>query len=125
MRDIDNRRRGSRLQLSHYISHRRATTTTASFIRSWVRAAAGFSLASWHCNYSLNYNLRAPGTQALATERITSELLSLQKEFHDWTATLNVQPSTFHKNQAFFFKVQLKDIPQLKLERGQRRFYGS
>ncbi len=122
MRDIDNRRRGSRLQLSHYISHRRATATTASFIRSWVRAAAGFSLASWHCNYSLNYNLRVPGTRLLATERITAELLSLQKEFHDWTATLNVQPSTFYKNRAFFLKVQLKDIPQLKLERGQRRF---
>ena len=122
MRDIDNRRRGSRLQLSHYISHRRATTTTPSFIRSWVRAAVGFSLASWHCNYSLNYNLQAPGTRLLATERITSELLSLKKEFHDWTATLNVYPSTFHKNRAFFFKVQLKDIPQLKLERGQRRF---
>ena len=125
MRDIDNRRRGRRFQLSHYISHRRATTTTPSFIRSWVRAAAGFSLASWHCNYSLDYNLRAPGTRLLAIERITSELLSLQKEFHDWTATLNVYPSTFHKNQAFFFKLQLKDIPQLKLERGQRRFYGS
>ena len=123
MRDIDNRRRGSRFQLSHYISHRRATTTTSSFIRSWVRASAGFSLGpSWHCNYSLNYNLRAPGTRLLATERITSELLSLQKEFHDWTATLNVQPSSFHKNRAFFLKVQLKDIPQLKLERGQRRF---
>lgn len=122
MRDIDNRRRGTRLQLSHYISHRRATTTTPNFIRSRIRTAAGFSLASWHCNYSLNYNLRAPGTRLLATERITSELLSLQKEFHDWTATLNVQPSTFHKNRAFFFQVQLKDIPQLKLERGQRRF---
>ncbi|MDE2810182.1 MAG: hypothetical protein OXN90_17350, partial [Gemmatimonadota bacterium] len=120
---IDNRRRGTRFQLSHYISHSRGTTT--STIRSWVRASAGFSLASWHCNYSLNYNLHAPGTRLLATERITSELLSLQKGFHDWTATLNVYPSTFHKNQAFFLKVQLKDIPQLKLERGQRRFYGS
>ena len=118
MRDIDTRRRGSRFQLSHYFSHRRASTS-----RSWVRAAVGFSSgASWHCNYSLNYNLRAPGTRLLAPERITSELLSLQKEFHDWTATLNVQPSTFHKNRAFFFKMQLKDIPQLKLERGQRRF---
>lgn len=118
MRDIDTRRRGSRFQLSHYFSHRRASTS-----RSWVRAAVGFSSgASWHCNYSLNYNLRVPGTRLLATERITSELLSLQKEFHDWTATLNVQPSTFHKNRAFFFKMQLKDIPQLKLERGQRHF---
>ncbi len=126
MRDIDNRRRRTRFQLSHYISHRRATATTPRFIRSWIRGATGFSLgASWHCNYSLNYNLRVPRTRLLATERITSELLSLRKEFHDWTATLNVQPSTFHKNRAFFFKVQLKDIPQLKLERGQRRFYGS
>ena len=121
MRDIDNRRRGSRFQLSHYISHRRGTTVNT--IRSWVRTAASFSLgASWHCNYSLNYNLRSPGTPLLATKRITSELLSLQKEFHDWTATLNVQPSSFHKDRAFFFKMQLKDIPQLKLERGQRRF---
>ena len=121
MRDIDNRRRGSRFQLSHYISHRRGTTVNT--IRSWVRASASFSLgASWHCNYSLNYNLRSPGTPLLATKRITSELLSLQKGFHDWTATLNVQPSSFHKDRAFFFKVQLKDIPQLKLERGQRRF---
>ncbi len=121
MHDIDNRRRGSRFQLSHYFSHRRATTT--STIRSWVRAAAGFNLGSrWHCNYSLNYNLRAPRTRLLAIKRITYELLSLQKEFHDWTATFNMQPSTFYKNRAFFFKVQLKDIPQLKLERGQRRF---
>ena len=118
MRDIDTRRLGGRFQLSHYFSHRRASTS-----RSWVRAAVGLSpRASWHCNYSLNYNLRAPGTRLLATKRITSELLSLQKEFHDWTTTLNVQPSTFHKNRAFFLKVQLKDIPQLKLERGQRRF---
>ena len=62
MRDIDNRRRGSRFQLDHHFSHRRGTTT--STIRSWVRAAAGFGLgSSWYCNYSLNYNLRAPGTR--------------------------------------------------------------
>ena len=117
MRDIDNRRRGSRFRFSHYISHSR------SIVRSWVEAEASFSLGSnWHCNYSVRYNLHAPGTPLLATKRITSELLSLQKGFHDWSATLNVQPSTFHKDRAFFFKMQLKDIPQLKLERGQRRF---
>ena len=117
MRDIDTRRRGSRFRFSHYISHSRST------VRSWVEAETSFSLGSnWHCNYSLRYNLHAPGTRLFATKRITSELLSLKKGFHDWTATLNVQPSTFHKDRAFFFKMQLKDIPQLKLERGQRRF---
>ena len=121
MRDIDTRRRGSRFRFSHYISHSRGTTT--STVSSWVEAEASFSLGSnWHCNYSLRYNLHDPGTPLFATKRITSELLSLQKGFHDWTATLNVKPSTFHKDRAFFFKMQLKDIPQLKLERGQRRF---
>lgn len=121
LNDIDNRRRGSRFQFSHYYSQSR--TTTAKTIRSWLRASAGFSLTpSWHCNYSINYNLRDPGTPLFATDRITSELLSLQKEFHDWTATLNLEPSTFHKNRAFFFKAQFKDIPQIKFERGERRF---
>ena len=121
LNDIDNRRRGSRFQFSHYYSQTR--TTSSKTVRSWFRASAGFSLTpSWHCNYSINYNLRAPGTSLFATDRITSELLSLQKEFHDWTATLNVEPSTFHKNRAFFFKAQFKDIPQIKFERGERRF---
>ena len=118
MRDINNRWRGKRLQLTHYISRRRNAAT-----RSWVQAALSFSWrSSWFFNYSLNYNLRSPSRPLLSTERITSELFSLQKEFHDWTATFNMRPSTFHETRAFFFKIQLKDIPQLKLERGQRRF---
>ena len=48
-------------------------------------------------------------------------LLSLQREFHDWTATLNLEPSSFQRDRAFFFKAQLKDIPQIKFERGDRR----
>ena len=51
----------------------------------------------------------------------SSELLSLQREFHDLTATLNLEPSSFHRDRAFFFKAQLKDIPQIKFERGDRR----
>ncbi len=121
MRDIDNRRRGNRFQFSHYYSQNRSATSKT--IRSWVRALAGFSLGpNWHCNYSLNYNLHTPGTPLLSIIRITSELFSLQKEFHDWTATLNFEPSSFHKNRAFFFKAQFKDIPQIKFERGDRRY---
>lgn len=121
LNDIDNRRRGSRFQLSHYYSQTRSTNNKT--VRSWLQTSASFSPApSWHCNYSINYNLREPGTPLFATDRITSELLSLQKEFHDWTATLNLEPSSFHKNSAFFFKAQFKDIPQIKFERGERRF---
>ena len=58
----------------------------------------------------------------LSSDRVTSELLSLQRRFHDWTATLNIEPSRFHKTHAFYFKAQFNDIPQLKFERGDARF---
>jgi hypothetical protein len=54
-------------------------------------------------------------------DRITAELLSVRREFHDWTATVNLEPSRFAEDRAFYFKAQLKDIPQLRFERGDRR----
>ncbi len=119
-RDLRRRDRGQRLLLSHYYSRSRSRTST--FKRSWLRASLGTGLRQvWHVQYSVNYNLRAPGKPMFDNARITSELLSLQREFHDWTATLNLEPSSFQRDRAFFFKAQLKDIPQIKFERGDRR----
>jgi hypothetical protein len=122
--DIQNRDR--RLQLSHYYSRTRSGTD--ALVRSWLRIAAGFGLGHvkyanytrdrWYVNYSVNYNLRAPAEPLFSTDRITSELLSLQREFHDWTATFNLEPSNFYRNKAFYFKAQFRDIPQIKFERG-------
>jgi hypothetical protein len=87
-----------------------------------VRIGAGFGLGDqWNVDYSVNYNLRAPGMALVSSGRVTSELLSLQRRFHDWTATLNIEPSRFHKTRAFYFKAQFNDIPQLKFERGDAR----
>ena len=126
--DIRNRGRGRRLQLSHYYSRTRSSTRTTT--RSWLRASTGFSLGKtrhhdytlpkWHIDYSLNYDLHAQ-EPLLSTERVTSELLSIQREFHDWTATFNIEPTRFHRERTFFFKAQLKDIPQIKFERGDSR----
>ncbi len=118
--DIDRRSRQRRLQLSHYYSRTRSGTIINK--RSWVRLGTGFGLGvKWDVNYSLNYNLRAPGAALLASERVTAELLSLQRRFHDWTATFNLEPSRFHKNRAFYFKAQFNDIPQIRFERGDSR----
>jgi len=126
--DIRNRGRGRRLQLSHYYSRTRSSTRTTT--RSWLRASTGFSLGKtrhhdytlpkWHIDFSLNYDLHAQ-EPLLSTERVTSELLSIQREFHDWTATFNIEPTRFHRERTFFFKAQLKDIPQIKFERGDSR----
>jgi hypothetical protein len=119
--DIGERTRRRRLQLSHYYSRTRSLSSTSK--RSWLRFGTGFGLGPrWNIDYSVNYNLRAPGTALLDVERVTSELLSLQHRFHDWTATLNIEPSGFHNNRAFYFKAQFNDIPQIKLERGDARF---
>ena len=119
--DVRRRDSATRLQLSHYISRTRTVTRTVT--RSWVRVSASWSwLRRWHLQYSVNYNLHDPEQPLFAEERITSELLSIQREFHDWSASFNIEPSRFHREHTFYFKAQLKGIPQIKFERGDRRF---
>ncbi|MEW6754817.1 MAG: putative LPS assembly protein LptD [Candidatus Latescibacterota bacterium] len=124
--DIRGRQRGTSLQLSHYYSRTRSLSRTTT--RHWLRAATGFTLGRtqhagyalprWHFDYSLSYTLSQPGEPLLSADRVTGELLSVQREFHDWTATLNFRPTRLHRDLAFYFKVQLKDIPQIRFERG-------
>lgn len=118
-----NRRGGRRLQLSHYFSRQNSFGRTTK--RSWLRSSLGGTLLDkWHLDYSVSLNLHAPGVGNFDRDRITAELLSVQREFHDWTATFNVEPSRFAEDRAFYFKAQLKDIPQLRFERGDRRRIG-
>ncbi|MBM3280485.1 MAG: LPS-assembly protein LptD [Candidatus Handelsmanbacteria bacterium] len=117
--DIQRPGRGRQLQLSHYYA--RSRSGTATLTRSWLRGAVGFNRGRWRCDYSLNYDLRAPGTPLFARPRVNAELLSLLREFHDWTFTFNLQPSRFSRERAFYFKFQFKDIPQLRFERGDSR----
>ena len=115
-RDIDHRDR-QRFQISHYFSKRRGFSS-----RSWLRTALGGTWRShWHINYSLNYTLLKKGTPFFDSDRVSAELLSLQRRFHDWTATVNIEPSRFNRDRAFYFKAQLVDIPQIRFERGDRR----
>ena len=119
--DVRRRDRATRLQVSHYISRTRNVSRTV--MRSWIRVSASWSwLRRWHLQYSVNYNLHDPNQPLVAEERITSELLSIQREFHDWSASFNIEPNRFHRDRTFYLKAQLKDIPQIKFERGDRRF---
>jgi hypothetical protein len=107
------------LQLSHYFSRRKSFAGNQT--RSWARTAAGWSWRQlWHFHYSVNYDLHAPGSALLAQDRVTSELLSVQRQFHDWSATVNIEPSRFAEDHAFYFKAQFEDIPQIRFERGER-----
>ena len=120
--DID-RRGGRRLQLSHYYSRQNSFGRTTK--RSWLRSSVGGTLRRvWHLDYSVSLSLHAPGVPTFDRDRVTAELLSVQREFHDWTATFNVMPTRFSDDRAFYFKAQFKDIPQIRFERGDRRRIG-
>ena len=56
-----------------------------------------------------------------SSQRVTSELLSLKRNFHDWRAILNIEPTNFKSNKAFYFKAYLIDIPQINFERRDAR----
>ena len=118
-----NRRGGRRLQLNHYYSRQNSFGRTTK--RSWLRSSVGGTLlGSWHLDYSVSLNLHAPGVAAFDRDRVTAELLSVQREFHDWTATFNIEPTHFVEDRTFYFKAQLKDIPQIHFERGDSRRIG-
>ena len=117
-RDLD-RRSSQRLQIGHYYSRSKSFGRTREL--SWLRGSVTRSWRrTWHVHYSVSYNLESP-LPLLDGGRVTAELLSLQREFHDWTATFNIEPTGFARTRAFYFKVQLKDIPQIRFERGDRR----
>lgn len=112
-----------RAQFSHYYSRQNSFGRTTK--RSWLRASTGGSVARvWHLDYSISLNLHAPGLPLVDRDRVTAELLSVQREFHDWTATLNIEPTRFAEDRTFYFKAQFKDIPQIRFERGDRRRIG-
>ena len=115
-RDL-TRREGRQVQISHYYSRRRGSSS-----RSWLRAGLGGSWRDrWHLHYSLNYTLLAEGKPFFDDDRVSAELLSVQRHFHDWSATVNIEPSRFTRDRAFYFKAQLDDIPQIRFERGDSR----
>ena len=121
-RDVDRQGGRRSLQLSHYYSRSSSSSFSSTTIRSWIRIGASWSWRrAWNMHYSINYNLKAKGLAFFSTDRVTAELLSLQREFHDWTATVNLEPSRFSRDHAFYFKAQFKDIPQIRFERGDSR----
>jgi predicted DNA-binding ribbon-helix-helix protein len=118
--DLAERPDRQSLQLSHYYARTRTGAGTSA--RSWLRAGTDLNWRRrWSLHYSVSYDLRSPGRPVLSPDRVTAELLSLQRSFHDWVAVFSLEPSRFHRDHAFYLKAQFKDIPQLKLERGDSR----
>ena len=77
---------------------------------SWIKADIGLTpLPGWRTDYSVNYDLE--------DTRITSQSLAVYRRLHCWEARLAWYPSGF--NQGVYFKINVRDIPQIKFEHRQ------
>ncbi|MDE0462044.1 MAG: hypothetical protein OXH93_06540, partial [Caldilineaceae bacterium] len=58
-------------------------------------------------DYSINIDV-------LPDAKISAQSLSLYRDLHCWEARFSWYPAGF--NKGFFFKINIKDIPQIKFE---------
>ena len=95
-----------RFNLSHYIAMRRFGNTTSK--TSWIKADVGINPRQFiRIDYSVNIDV-------LPDAKISAQSLSLYRDLHCWEARFSWYPAGF--NKGFFFKINIKDIPQIKLE---------
>ena len=64
-------------------------------------------------DYAVNFDL-------LPTRRIVAQSLSLYRDLHCWEARFAWYPNGF--NKGFYFKINIKEIPQIKFEHRQGGF---
>ena len=96
-----------RFNLTHYFRFNRGGSGNSTK-QSWIKADFGFNpTQKLRADYSLNIDL-APD------RRINAQSLSLYYDLHCWETRFSWYPTGF--NKGFFFKINIKDIPQIKLE---------
>ncbi len=107
-RDFGDAAQPWHFNLGHYFSHRQSFA--AGFTdtrRSWVKADLALNpTRTWRFNYSVNYDL--------INTRLISQTIYVYRDLHCWQATFSWYPTGF--NKGFHFKVNIKDIPQIKVE---------
>jgi len=96
--------------LTHYYS---ISKGASSVTRSWVKVDLGFNpTRAWRINYGINYDIER--------RDLTAQNLSVYRDLHCWEARFSWYPTGF--NSGFYFRINIKGIPQIKLEHRQGGF---
>ncbi len=95
-----------RFNFSHHIAVRRFANTSSK--TSWVKADLGVNpTQNARIDYAINVDI-------LPNAKLSAQTLSLYRDLHCWEARFSWYPTGF--NKGFFFKINIKDIPQIKFE---------
>ena len=97
-----------RFGLSHHMNYTKLSPTQPASKRSWVKADLGLNPTSRiRLDYSVNLEL-------VPTRSLVAQSVSLYRDLHCWEARLSWYPTGF--NKGYYFKINIKDIPQIKFE---------
>ena len=110
-----------RLNFSHTYSVNRRSLFTSSFATrdttiktSWLKGSISLNLTrNWRMDYSFNVNLSPDRGE----DRITGQSYSFYRDLHGWEARFRWTPSGVRNG--YFFKINIKELPQVKFERRQ------
>jgi hypothetical protein len=109
--DVADSRQPWQVSLTHYhtLTRSRFSGGAISSTTSVLKLGAAFNLTGgWRIDYSINASL-APD------RRLTAQTVSVYRSLHEWEARFSWTPTGFNKGA--YFKLNLKDIPQFKIER--------
>ncbi|MDA0711062.1 MAG: putative LPS assembly protein LptD, partial [bacterium] len=96
------------LNLSHYINYTRLSPGAQAGKRSWIKADLGFNpIAQTRLDYSVNIEI-------IPRRSVVAQTLSLYRDLHCWETRFSWYPTGY--NKGFYFKINIKDIPQIKFE---------
>ena len=105
--DVVDSRQPWQVTLTHY--HTLTRFSGGSSKTSVLKLGAAFNLTGgWRFDYSINGSL-APD------RRLTAQTVSVYRSLHEWEMRVSWSPTGF--NRGAYFKLNLKDIPQFKIER--------
>ena len=107
--DVADSRQPWEVSLTHYHTLTRFGFSGGSSKTSVLKLGAAFNpTGGWRLDYSINASL-APD------RRLTAQTFSVYRSLHEWEARFSWSPTGFNKGA--YFKLNLKDIPQFKIER--------
>lgn len=103
--------RNWQINLSHYYSKR----VSPDFESHWARLAISYFLTkNWKIDYSIYYDLKG-------NERV-SENVTLWRDLHCWELMIGIIPSGIRAG--FFVRINVKEIPDIKIEYGKGKVWG-
>ncbi|MGB9561550.1 MAG: LPS-assembly protein LptD, partial [bacterium] len=100
-----------RVNLYHYYTKQKSSIGETNWLKGDISL---FLTPNWRVDYSIYYDIEN-------NEKV-SENITLWRDLHCWELTIGIIPSGYRAG--FYFRINIKEIPDVKLEYGKGKVWG-